>query len=332
MAAARRGAAVRRRPRPSPPTERVVRILRRLAGADAPMTLTRVARQLGLNLSTCQTILDALDAAGFVVRSASDKTYALGPALIHLGEAARALTPLLARARGILDDLHAEIGFGCTLLAPTHDELVVVHRTGRLEDYPVPALAQGPLPFAAPFGATIVASAPPERQAAWLARIAGSPAELARYRALLGTARENGWCAWSYSGATERLLPSFESLFESLARDTHSSAVAQQVFQLLALAESRVFLADEIARSSTLSVTMLTLPTQLPTTPLEIDVYLYQRELPRRRLERVAGATRRAAAAIAGLGRVPGATGARAGLPAPSRARRRRPSGAPSGR
>jgi DNA-binding IclR family transcriptional regulator len=276
----------------------VVRILRRLAAADAPMTLTSVTRQLGLNLSTCQVILDALDSAGFVVRSTMDKTYALGPALIYLGEAAQALTPLLARARVVVDALHAEIGHPCTLLAPTHDELIVVHRTGGLEEYPVPAMALGPLPFAVPFGATIIASAPPPQQEAWLERVAGSPAELERYRALLETVRSSGWCAWSYSGATERLMPNFEGLLRGLARDTHSSAVAQQVVQLLTLADSRVFLADEIARSATLSVTMLTVPTGLPAKPLEIHVHLFRRDLSRERLARVARATQRAAAAI----------------------------------
>jgi DNA-binding IclR family transcriptional regulator len=294
--------------RPSPPTERVVKILRSLAGADAPMTLTSVARQLGLNLSTCQTILNALDDSGFVVRSTSDKTYTLGPALIYLGDAAQALTPLLARARGIVDDLHAEIGYGCTLLMPTHDELIVVHRTGRSEHYPVPAMALGPLPFAVPFGATIIASAPAAQQELWLERVIGSPADLQRYRTLLKTIRQNGWCAWSYSGATETLLPQFESLLRGLARDTHSSAVAHQVVQLLTLADSRAFLADEIERSTALSVTMLTVPTGLPTTALEIDVYVYQRDLSRKRLERLVRQTRRAAAAIAELDR-----GARAG-------------------
>ena len=289
--------------RTSPPTERVVRILRMLAGADAPMTLTGVAQQLGLNLSTCQTILGTLDAAGLVVRSPSDKSYTLGPALIHLGDAAQALTPLLARARGVVDDLHAEIGYGCTLLMPTHDELIVVHRTGRPEHYPVPAMALGPLPFAVPFGATIIASAPAAQQEAWFERLTGSPAELQRYRALLDTVRRNGWCAWSYSGATETMLPQFESLLRGLARDTHSSAVAQQVVQLLSLADSRVFLAEEIEASETLSVTMLTVPTGLPTTALEIDVTVHQRDLPRERLERLARSTQRAAAAIRELGK-----------------------------
>lgn len=302
-------------PRSSPPTERVVRILRSLAAADAPMTLTGLAHRLGLNVSTCQVILNALCEAGFAVRSDTDKTYTLGPALIYLGDAAQTLTPLLARARSIVDALDAEIGYRCTLLAPTQDELIVVHRTGRLEDYPVPAMALGPLPFAVPFGATIVASAPAAQQEAWLERVVASPAELERYRALLDTVRGKGWCAWSYSGTTERLLPQFETLLRGLARDTHSSKVTRQVVQLLTLADSRVYLAEEIERSEALSVTMLTVPTGLPTTSLEIDVYLYERDLSREQLEGLAQTTQEAAAAIRALEKGEG------GDPAPGRRR-----------
>src|SRR5262249_56978607 len=119
-------------------------------------------------------------------------------------------------------------GYACTLLAPSRDELIVVHRTGPLESYLVPALALGPLPFAVPFGATIVASAPAAQQEAWLERVAGSPTDLQRYRALLDTARRNGWCAWSYSGATETLLTQFETVLRGLARAQTYSAVARR--------------------------------------------------------------------------------------------------------
>jgi DNA-binding IclR family transcriptional regulator len=292
-------------PRQSPPTERVVRILRSLADADEPATLSTVARELQLNVSTCQTILQTLDDAGFVVRSPVDKTYTLGPALISLGDAARALTPLLARARAVVEDLHAEIGYHATLLMPSRDELIVVHRTGRPQEYPVPAMALGPFPFAAPFGATIVADAPAATQDAWLDRVASDASELRRYRALLRTVRTNGWCAWSYSGATEALLPQFERLLRGLARDTHAPTGVQQVIHLLSLAESRGLLARDLARNEKLSVTMITLPARLPTTALELDVYVYERDLPTARLHELAAAARRAAETITRMGDEP---------------------------
>jgi DNA-binding IclR family transcriptional regulator len=302
-------------PRQSPPTERVVRILRNLADADEPATLSTLARELRLNMSTCQTILQTLGDAGFVVRSAVDKTYTLGPALISLGDAARALTPLLARARAVVEELHAEIGYHATILMPSRDELVVVHRTGAPDEYPVPAMALGPFPFVEPVGATIVADADAATQEAWLERVADEASELRRYRALLRTIRTNGWCAWSYSSATEALLPQFERLLRGLARDTHAPAGAQQVIHLLSLAESRGLLTRDLARSERLSVTMITLPARLPTTPLELDVYVYERDLPTAKLHQLAEAARRAAEAITRMGDEPGA-------PPPRRGRR----------
>jgi hypothetical protein len=270
------------------------------------MTLSQLARVLDLNLSTCQTILAALEEAGFVVRSPTTKAYTLGPALIVLGDAARALTPLLAQACRIIDELHSTIRYGCTLLMASRDELIVVHRTSELEDFPVPAMAEGPFPFVPPFGATIVAAAPPDVRSAWLGRIGERNAETARYSELLDTIRKNGWCAWRYTGATQELFPQFNSVLHGLSHDTHSLSMAQHVLQLLALAESRGYTAEEIDRATTLSVTMITVPAQLPTTALEVHVYLYEKSIAKTRLENVARAAQLAAEAIGALDRAGG--------------------------
>jgi hypothetical protein len=266
------------------------------------LTLSQLARVLDLNLSTCQTILTALEASGFVVRSSQTKAYTLGPALMVLGDAARALTPLLARACRVIDELHGEIGYGCTLLMASGDELIVAHRTGQPEEFPVPAMAEGPFPFVPPFGAAIIATASADVESAWLSRVGERDVDVAHYSALLETIRRTGWCAWSYSGATQALFPQFNTVLHSLSHDTHSRSAAQQVIQLLALAESRGYTAREIERAATLSVTMITVPAQLPTTALELHVYLYETGMAKARLERVAHTAQKAAGAIGALG------------------------------
>src|SRR3954470_9644693 len=90
LAGRRRSDTLGRVPRGSPPTERVVGILRLLASSNEPLTLSAIANTLGLNLSTCQTVLNALTQANLVVRSRQTKAYTLGPTLILLGNAARA--------------------------------------------------------------------------------------------------------------------------------------------------------------------------------------------------------------------------------------------------
>jgi DNA-binding IclR family transcriptional regulator len=287
-------------PRGSPPTERVVGILRLLASSDEPLTLSAIANTLRLNLSTCQTVLNALTEANLVVRSRQTKAYTLGPTLILLGNAARALTPLLARAGAIIDDLHAETGYGCTLMMAARDELVVVHRAGMPDKFPVRAMAEGPFPFAAPFGATIIAFASAAEQEAWLGGPL-SPHDPVNHRALLATIRDRGWCAWSYGPNTQEMQPQFDRILHHLARNTHSAATVEKVIQLVALSGSQTILADEFDRAKVLSVTMITAAAHLPTVDLEIDVYLYEQSITRASVQRIARAAVAAAEAISKL-------------------------------
>ncbi len=53
--------------------------------ADAPMTLSALARRSGLPLSTVHRLVGTLVSLGYV-RADADKRYALGPRMIHLGE------------------------------------------------------------------------------------------------------------------------------------------------------------------------------------------------------------------------------------------------------
>lgn len=302
LAGRRRSDTLGRVPRGSPPTERVVGILRLLASSNEPLTLSAIANTLGLNLSTCQTVLNALTQANLVVRSRQTKAYTLGPTLILLGNAARALTPLLARAGAIVDDLHTNTGYPCTLMMAAREELVVVHRSGMPDQFPVRAMAEGPFPFAAPFGATIVAFAPPAQQEAWLGRPADSGADdPLNHRALLETIRDRGWCAWTYGANTQEMQPQFDRILHYLARNTHSASTVEKVIQLVALSGSHGLLADEFDRAKVLSVTMITVPAHLPTADLEIDVYLYERSMARAPLQRIARAAVAAADAISKL-------------------------------
>lgn len=61
-----------------------VSILRHLADTDRPRTLTQIARELGLNPSTCFNILRTLESRGLIALDVGAKTYAAGEALFDL--------------------------------------------------------------------------------------------------------------------------------------------------------------------------------------------------------------------------------------------------------
>ncbi|GAB2484805.1 IclR family transcriptional regulator [Comamonas humi] len=65
-----------------------LRILRYLAGADAPTGVTRIARDLGINASTCFNLLKTLVHEGLAVFDEDTKTYAVGLGMVELAKGA----------------------------------------------------------------------------------------------------------------------------------------------------------------------------------------------------------------------------------------------------
>src|SRR5438552_2432290 len=76
-------------PRRAPAVERSVAVLNLLAAHPSEkLTLSEIARDLGLNKATLHAILSALADAGYLVRDPARKSYGLGPAPIPPGNAA----------------------------------------------------------------------------------------------------------------------------------------------------------------------------------------------------------------------------------------------------
>ncbi|HEX7871752.1 MAG TPA: MarR family transcriptional regulator [Sphingobium sp.] len=104
--------------RSSPGVGRVVSIINFIA--DHPgqsFTLTDIVRALRLSRATCHALLGGLVEAGYLFR-ASDKSYVLGPALIAMGETAKAhfsATQVAQPEMRLLADRYDAICALCTL-------------------------------------------------------------------------------------------------------------------------------------------------------------------------------------------------------------------------
>ena len=86
--------------RRSPAVDRAVAVLNHLAAAPRQrFTLSELARDLDLNKATAHALLATLVDVGYLVRHDDDKSYALGPALIALGNAALASSPAATLAQ-----------------------------------------------------------------------------------------------------------------------------------------------------------------------------------------------------------------------------------------
>ena len=81
-----------------PAAHNVLRILTLLSTTDAPISATRIQRELNLPRSTTYHLLNELETSGFVVRLAKPATYGLGLAAYRMAQAYTTQQPLVRAA------------------------------------------------------------------------------------------------------------------------------------------------------------------------------------------------------------------------------------------
>jgi DNA-binding IclR family transcriptional regulator len=262
---------------------------------DERLTASEIARRLELNLATCQSILATLTESGLLVRLPEDRTFALGPALVRLGDAARSLNPALAVVGEALERLHAETGYGCAAAVVHADRLVVARRVGPHGAFPVPAMADGAWPLSAPIGITTMAWRTQREIDAWFE--GSTRADDDEYRArvpqVLAAIRDTGWCVWHLGSAAQLAAPQFESLLDSVG-DGHDRELVVQLVRRLAVAGTEAYLPDELAGKRRLGVGLITASVWgVGADPsIEVSLHVFKEALPaaevRRLAERVA--------------------------------------------
>jgi DNA-binding IclR family transcriptional regulator len=179
-------------PRPSPQTDRVVAIVELLASRPTqPQSLAAVTRHLGVNKSTCYSILTALTQAGWLLRDPFRKTYRLGPALAAVSRVASAGFPALDFARGAIEALSRETGANCAALSVADDHVTVVEQVRDLRAMGPGLAISAPIPLRAPLGTVVVAWSPPEAVERWLARAPEDAHD--RLRRALAVTRDRGY-------------------------------------------------------------------------------------------------------------------------------------------
>jgi DNA-binding IclR family transcriptional regulator len=101
-------------------------VIRYLAASGIPVGVTRVARDLDLNSSTCFNILKTLVHEGLVTFDESTKTYAVGIGLVELAKGALEQSSYVRLLRPHLQALAAEHRVTATLWQRTEQERVVL--------------------------------------------------------------------------------------------------------------------------------------------------------------------------------------------------------------
>lgn len=87
---------------------RTLDLLEAIGEADAPVSLTDLARQVGATKSAAYRILANLETRGYVVKDAATARYQLGLRLAHLGQRSLGMFDLRQAARATLEQLHQQ--------------------------------------------------------------------------------------------------------------------------------------------------------------------------------------------------------------------------------
>jgi IclR family KDG regulon transcriptional repressor len=89
----------------APTVRKAFQIIELVAGVQKRMTISDIARELGINKSTVHGITRALEEAGALIRDCNSKRYALGTVFFELARAGYARIDLKDTARPIMEKL-----------------------------------------------------------------------------------------------------------------------------------------------------------------------------------------------------------------------------------
>ena len=115
-------------PRMVPAVDRAARLLELLEAHGQPMTISELARQLGINKGTTRDLLETLRTHELLERDEDRKQYRLGPRLARLGMAALGQLDLASVARPFLVDLAEEINGAVLLMVPQGERATIVDK------------------------------------------------------------------------------------------------------------------------------------------------------------------------------------------------------------
>ncbi len=144
--------------RPALAATRALAVLNFLAGHPTEdFTLSDLARRLGINVASAHAILAVLVDGGYVVRHPRLRTYALGPAVVALGDAALERHGAIDLARDAARSLAASTGLEVAVTAPAGDDIVFLARAGDHSAHGVPVHVGQRVPLVPPLGSVFMA-------------------------------------------------------------------------------------------------------------------------------------------------------------------------------
>ena len=179
--------------KPSASADRTVRVLLFLGVHDEDeFTLTALARHVGVDTTTCQSILLTLVEHGLVIRRNHTKTYSLGPAAYALGDPEHAGRALVRIADAELEGLTDELDIESVATITANHRIIVVARVLRAQPFGLSLRVGQSAPFVPPLGTVHIAWSSDLVIDDWIRRAGTAVAadDVARYRSAVAAVRE----------------------------------------------------------------------------------------------------------------------------------------------
>ena len=236
--------------RPALSASRAVAVLNFLAAHPTEaFTLSDISMRLDINPASAHALLTVLTDAGYLIRDARLRTFALGPAVVALGTAALEAHPVIDVARDAARDLAQQAGLEVALTAPGGEHIVFLARAGEPSAHGVPVHVGQRVPLVPPIGSVFVAWGNAE---AWLAK-AMDPARL---REVLEVVRRRGYSVALEAETRQQL----GHAVDRLAADPSNCQLRAEVEMLVSGLGEREYQLQLLERTRHYDVSMIAAP------------------------------------------------------------------------
>ena len=256
---------------------------------------SQLAQRLSINLASTHNLLIALVECGYLTRSPSDRTFALGPALVALGDAALRENPAVEQARVQMRRLSRELGRETLAFARAGSDVLCIARAGPAEATGRTMRVGQRVPLMAPLSSVFVAWAEPAEIERWLLRGGAPRREQRRQREILSRVRARGFSVALEVAARRQI----GDLLGELAERPHSDALRDEMRDLIReLGRADYQLGD--AREGASGISTLTAPVfeRGGRVELALTLQVFEQGLSARRIDAMGQRLLRAARAI----------------------------------
>jgi DNA-binding IclR family transcriptional regulator len=207
-------------------------VLNFLAAHSGAFTLSELAAQVGINISSLHSVLALLEREGYVARDPRRKTYRLGLAPIAVGQAALDHHVAIDAARLATAELAAELGLEALCAVAAGSDLLIVAEAGDPERLWMRPRVGSRLPLMPPLGILAAAHLDGAAVEAWLDRLGpdASAADRDAYRRAARVARVHGYQLELETPTRKQI----GLLMPELARGRRSEALEARIRELIA--------------------------------------------------------------------------------------------------